>query len=70
MLLQFTKITKKTYKNYTGKVYDLTVDGTHSYNVEGLLVHNSGAGRLVNNFLGITKVDPLEHDLIFERKVA
>jgi DNA polymerase-3 subunit alpha len=53
--------------HYKGKVYDLTVDSAHSYNVNNLIVHNSGAGSLVNYALGITKVNPLDYDLIFER---
>lgn len=29
------------HSNYEGKVYDLTVKDDHSYNVEGIVVHNS-----------------------------
>lgn len=65
--MKFTKIISKKYKEYTGKVYDLCVENSHSYNIDNLVVHNSGAGSLVNYALGITKVDPLEYDLIFER---
>ena len=65
--MKFKEIKSKTYKKYEGKVYDLTVKDAHSYNIDGLYVHNSGAGSLVNNFLGITKVDPLQYALIFER---
>ena len=53
--------------HYKGKVYDLTVDSAHSYNVNNLIVHNSGAGSLVNYALGVTSVNPLDYDLIFER---
>lgn len=28
-------------EKYDGKVYDLTVEDDHSYNVEGIAVHNS-----------------------------
>ena len=65
--MRFSKIVKKSNEDYKGKVYDLCVDESHSYNIDGLIVHNSGAGRLVNYALGITKVDPLQYDLIFER---
>lgn len=65
--MKFTKIIKKTYSEYKGKVYDLCVDGSHSYNIENILTHNSGSGSLCNFALGITKVDPLDYDLIFER---
>jgi len=61
------KIRKKTLKKYDGKVYDLTVENTHSYNIEGLAVHNSAAGSLVAFCLGITKVDPIRYNLLFER---
>lgn len=61
------KIKSKTIKHYAGKVYDLTVDNTHSYNIEGLAVHNSGAGSLVAFLIGITKVDPIKYNLLFER---
>lgn len=41
--MEFVKIIKKTYNEYKGKVYDLCVEGSHSYNVENKIVHNSGA---------------------------
>jgi len=65
--LKFTKIKKKEYENYDGYVYDLTVEESHSYNIDNLIVHNSGAGSLVCYTTNITKVDPLEYDLLFER---
>ena len=65
--MKFKQITKKVIKEYKGKVYDLCVENSHSYNIENLVVHNSGAGSIVNYALGITKVDPLKYDLIFER---
>ena len=61
------KIKNKRIKHYSGKVYDLTVENTHSYNIEGLAVHNSAAGSLVAYCLGITKVDPIRYNLLFER---
>ena len=36
------KITNKKKFKYTGKVYDLTVENNHSYNINGIIVHNSG----------------------------
>jgi DNA polymerase-3 subunit alpha len=50
-----------------GKVHDLTVENSHTYNVEGKAVHNSAAGALVAYVLGITNLDPIEYDLPFER---
>ena len=57
---------KKTIK-YKGKVHDLTIANTSSYNVEGLGVHNSAAGCLVSYLIGITAVNPIPYHLIFER---
>lgn len=65
--MQFRQITDMNTYHYKGKVYDLTVDSAHSYNVNNLIVHNSGAGSLVNYSLGVTSVNPLDYDLIFER---
>jgi DNA polymerase-3 subunit alpha len=58
--------TKKTIK-YKGKVHDISVENSHTYNVEGLGVHNSAAGCLVSYLIGITSIDPIEYHLIFER---
>lgn len=66
--MKFRQITKVERKEYSGKVYDLTVEDAHSYNVENFIVHNSGAGSLVNYALGITQINPLDYDLIFERE--
>lgn len=60
------KLIKKSLKPFKGRVYDLTVENTHSYNVEGLAVHNC-AGSLVAYLMGITEVDPIRFNLIFER---
>lgn len=60
------KLIKKSLKPFKGRVYDLTVENTHSYNVEGLAVHNCG-GSLVAYLMGITEVDPIRFNLIFER---
>ena len=61
------KIKKITRRIYQGKVHDLTVPDLSAYNVEGLSVHNSGAGSLCLYCLGVTKLDPLKYDLLFER---
>jgi len=65
--MKLVKIKSKKTESFTGRVYDLTVDGVHSYNIDGLAVHNSGAGSLVNYALRITNVDPLIYNLYFER---
>jgi len=50
--VKFKQITSVNTYPYKGKVYDLTVEGAHSYNVNNFIVHNSGAGSLVNYALG------------------
>ncbi len=65
--LKLVKIKSITKEDFRGNVYDLTVDDVHSYNIDGLAVHNSGAGSLVNYTLRITNVDPLIYNLYFER---
>ena len=55
--------------NYEGKVYDLSV-GTNqepSYCTNACVVHNSGAGSIMNYCLGITDIEPLQYNLLFER---
>lgn len=67
IFIKLVKIINKKEYHYKGKVYDLEVTDIHSYNIDGLVVHNSGGGSVVNNLLGITKMDPIDYDLIFER---
>ena len=50
-----------------GKVYDIEVEDEHNYVTSSFLVHNSAVGSLVCYCLGITDVDPIKEDLIFER---
>lgn len=52
---------------YTGKVHDLTVSESHTYNVEGKAVHNSAGASLLAYVLNITQMDPIKHGLLFER---
>lgn len=62
------KIEGKRYHQYKGKVYDLEVSTSdHSYIVNNVVVHNSAAGCFVAFLLGITKIDPLQYGLLFER---
>ena len=59
-------VRKKTIK-YVGEVIDLHVSNSHTYNVEGKGVHNSGGGSLVNYLLGITQLDPIPYNLLWSR---
>lgn len=48
-------------------VYDITVGGNHSYVTPSFIAHNSGAGSLACYCMRITEIDPMKHDLLFER---
>lgn len=62
------KLIKKTYLQHSGKVYDIKVSTPdHSYIINNAVVHNSAAGSLIARLFNITKVDPLEYGLLFER---
>jgi len=61
------KLRSKTVVPYKGEVVDLCVENSHTYNVEGIAVHNSGGGSLVAYVLYITDMDPLKWDLPFAR---
>jgi DNA polymerase-3 subunit alpha len=62
------KLKNKKYFHYKGPVYDLQVNTEdHSYNIENVVVHNSAAASVVCWALGITGLNPMEHNLIFER---
>ncbi len=50
--MRFVKITSKKYLDYKGKVYDLCVDKSHSYNINNLVVHNSGAKK-IHDFISL-----------------
>jgi len=62
-----SKIVSRKFHHMTGTVHDLTVENSHSYNVEGKGVHNSAPGSLINYILGITQIDPLPFDLLWNR---
>src|ERR1035437_1310759 len=56
-LITITSIEKK---HYTGKVYDLMVAGNHSYNINGIVVHNSLCTTRVKTGFGVPNVTSLE----------
>ena len=66
MLLMVESVTPY---DYTGQVHDIHVvtDNHCSYLTETCVTSNSGAGSLINYLTGITAVDPLPNDLMFER---
>ena len=49
------------------EVFDIQVADDHSFLTSSYVVHNSAAGSLVNWAVGITDIDPIEHDCYFER---
>ena len=49
------------------EVFDIQVEGDHSFCTSSYVVHNSAAGSLVNWAVGITDIDPIAHDCYFER---
>lgn len=53
--------------DYTGKVYDISVDKDTSYTINGFAVHNSAAGSTVSYACGITNIDPIKNNFVFER---
>lgn len=61
------KLKSKKQILYKGTVCDLTIKNSHSYNIEGISVHNSAAGSLLSWCYGIVKIDPIKHGLYFER---
>lgn len=65
----FMRIKSVKEVQYSGFVYDLSVDtlSEPSYCTDVCAVHNSGAGSIACYALGITDVDPLPYNLLFER---
>lgn len=61
------KLKNKKIIKYKGKVNDLSIQNSHTYNAEGLAVHNSAGGSLVAYLLNITTIDPIQYGLLFER---
>jgi DNA polymerase III alpha subunit/intein/homing endonuclease len=63
----YLPVKKVRTKKYKGKVYDITVPIDHSYTTWAGAIHNSAGGSLVAYALEITDIDPIKHDLLFER---
>lgn len=55
-----------TVKNIK-KVYDIEIEENHNYLTTTCVVHNSAAGSAVAYCIGITNIDPIKYDLLFER---
>lgn len=57
-------------EHHKGKVFDLQIEREHTYNIEGMAVHNSVGGSLVCYCLGITNIDPIKYSLVFSRFIS
>lgn len=65
LLLKVREI--KTVENKDNFVYDFEVEKHHNYLTSSFLVHNSAAGSAVAYCVGITNIDPILYNLLFER---
>jgi IMP dehydrogenase len=54
--MKLVNITSIEKKHYVGKVYDLTVADNHSYNINGIVVHNSLCTTRINTGFGVPNV--------------
>lgn len=57
--MKLIKITSIQKKHYQGKVYDLTVADNHSYNINGIVVHNSLCTTRIKTGFGVPNVTSL-----------
>lgn len=55
MKINFVEIKKQEIAPYEGKTYDLEVENDHSYNVDGIVVHNSACLTAPNTGFGTQK---------------
>lgn len=63
----FTPIIKLSQESNIIKVYDIKVENEPCYLTSNFIVHNSSGGSLLCYLIGITQVDPIRFDLLFER---
>lgn len=66
----FTKVKNKEIISGVDKVYDITVNNFSNYQTGNYIVHNSAAGSLLLYCLECTFIDPLYHNLLFERFIS
>ncbi len=65
--MEFIEVKSVEETKYKGEVYDLGVETDHTYTINDYSVHNSAAGSLITYLIDITNIDPIKHDLMFER---
>lgn len=56
MKFKLKKVETIERKRYVGKVYDLTVETDHSYNINGIVVHNSLCETRIRTGIGVPQV--------------
>jgi len=61
---------KKRMKHYEGKVHDLTVEDDHSYNVDGIVVHNSICSTRIQTGHGVPGLQTIFDCYHTDRNVA
>lgn len=66
--MKLKRINKIEKKSYSGKVYDLAVDGNFTYNINGTIVHNSLCSTRIKTGFGVPNVTALE-DIVKVAKV-
>lgn len=59
MKFKLTEIKSIKKKQYKGKVYDLTIEKDHSYNINGIIVHNSLCSTRIQTGVGIPMVSSI-----------
>ena len=59
-MLKFEEIKEKEVKSYLGLVYDLEVEEDHSFNIEGIIVHNSVCITRVKTGVGTPQISLIE----------
>lgn len=57
--MKLKRINKITKKSYSGKVYDLAVDDNFTYNINGIVVHNSLCTTRIQTGHGIPNVSAI-----------
>lgn len=59
--MKLKRIKKIKKKSYSGKVYDLAVDENYTYNINGIVVHNSLCTTRIETGHGIPNITAIEH---------
>jgi len=66
-IIKTKPIRKIAKRPYVGKVYDIHIDETNCYQLNGVFSSNSAGGSLVCFLLGIHVINPMLWNLSFDR---